>query len=103
MLKKNESAPGERSISYSSTLPGSKIRACIGIIFSIIFAESGLLFGFFLPGDSLLITAGVLSYARPQSRLTRIVTHICRAFPELYSPRGSASLTARIRTPIGAP
>jgi len=27
----------------------------------IIFAETGLLFGFFLPGDSLLITAGILS------------------------------------------
>ncbi len=27
----------------------------------IIFAETGLLFGFFLPGDSLLITAGVLA------------------------------------------
>ncbi len=26
----------------------------------IVFAESGLLFGFFLPGDSLLITAGLL-------------------------------------------
>ena len=30
-------------------------------IFAIIFAESGLLIGFFLPGDSLLITAGVLA------------------------------------------
>src|SRR6478735_530722 len=28
---------------------------------SIIFAETGLLVGFFLPGDSLLITAGVLA------------------------------------------
>ena len=27
----------------------------------IVFAESGLLFGFFLPGDSLLFTAGLLS------------------------------------------
>ncbi len=34
--------------------------ATIGIIL-IVFAESGLLFGFFLPGDSLLITAGVLA------------------------------------------
>ena len=33
----------------------------IYIIASIIFAETGLLFGFFLPGDSLLITAGVFS------------------------------------------
>jgi membrane-associated protein len=30
-------------------------------IFAIIFAESGLLVGFFLPGDSLLLTAGVLA------------------------------------------
>lgn len=30
-------------------------------IFSIVFAESGLLFGFFLPGDSLLFTAGFLA------------------------------------------
>ena len=30
-------------------------------VFSIIFAESGLLIGFFLPGDSLLFTAGLLS------------------------------------------
>lgn len=31
------------------------------LVTAIIFAETGLLFGFFLPGDSLLITAGVLS------------------------------------------
>lgn len=30
-------------------------------LFAIIFAESGLLIGFFLPGDSLLFTAGFLS------------------------------------------
>lgn len=30
-------------------------------IFAIVFAESGLLLGFFLPGDSLLITAGILA------------------------------------------
>jgi membrane-associated protein len=34
--------------------------ATIGL-FAIIFAESGLLIGFFLPGDSLLFTAGLLS------------------------------------------
>jgi membrane-associated protein len=32
----------------------------IGVI-GIVFAESGLFFGFFLPGDSLLFTAGLLS------------------------------------------
>lgn len=30
-------------------------------IFGIVFAESGLLVGFFLPGDSLLFTAGVIA------------------------------------------
>lgn len=30
-------------------------------IFAIVFAESGLFFGFFLPGDSLLFTAGLIA------------------------------------------
>lgn len=30
-------------------------------VFAIVFAESGLFFGFFLPGDSLLFTAGFLA------------------------------------------
>lgn len=32
-------------------------------VFSVIFAESGLFFGFFLPGDSLLFSAGLLASA----------------------------------------
>jgi membrane-associated protein len=32
----------------------------VGLTF-VIFAETGLLFGFFLPGDSLLVTAGLLA------------------------------------------
>lgn len=40
-----------------------KILETIGYIgiFAIVFAESGLLIGFFLPGDSLLFTAGFLA------------------------------------------
>jgi len=40
-----------------------EIITTIGVLgmFGIIFAESGLLFGFFFPGDSLLVTAGLLS------------------------------------------
>ncbi len=40
-----------------------KIIETIGYagVFAIIFAESGLFFGFFLPGDSLLLTAGLLA------------------------------------------
>ncbi|HKQ68843.1 MAG TPA: DedA family protein, partial [Polyangiaceae bacterium] len=30
------------------------------VLMAIVFAETGLLIGFFLPGDSLLVTAGVL-------------------------------------------
>src|SRR6185312_14051352 len=36
--------------------------ATIGVI-AIIFAETGLLVGFFLPGDSLLVAAGIFSSA----------------------------------------
>src|ERR1700750_2681576 len=32
-------------------------------LFAIVFAESGLLIGFFLPGDSLLFTVGVVAGA----------------------------------------
>ncbi len=41
----------------SSVIQTGGLLALVGIIF----AETGLLVGFFLPGDSLLITAGVLS------------------------------------------
>ena len=46
-----------------SFLDPVKIISTLGYagIFAIIFAESGLLFGFFLPGDSLLLTAGLLA------------------------------------------
>ncbi|HYR95915.1 MAG TPA: VTT domain-containing protein [Candidatus Binatus sp.] len=33
------------------------------MLVAIVFAETGLLFGFFLPGDSLLVTAGVFAAA----------------------------------------
>ena len=39
---------------------GPAVAYCI--LFAIIFAESGLFFGFFLPGDSLLLLAGMLAY-----------------------------------------
>ena len=39
-----------------------KAAGVIGVVL-VIFAESGLLFGFFLPGDTLLFTAGLLTHA----------------------------------------
>jgi membrane-associated protein len=44
-------------------LDPNKVLATFGTIglLAIVFAESGLLFGFFLPGDSLLFTAGLLA------------------------------------------
>ena len=39
---------------------GPVVAYCI--LFAVIFAESGLFFGFFLPGDSLLLLAGLLAY-----------------------------------------
>lgn len=36
-------------------------------IMIIIFAETGLLIGFFLPGDTLLLSAGILSYTQPDA------------------------------------
>jgi len=46
-------------------------------LFAIIFAESGLLFGFFLPGDSLLLTAGVISAAEPETFPIWLVCAVC--------------------------
>src|SRR5215218_6949668 len=40
--------------------PGVTLAAFI-VLTLIVFTETGLLFGFFLPGDSLLVTAGVVA------------------------------------------
>jgi len=45
----------------------------LGII-AIIFAESGLFFGFFLPGDSLLLTAGLLAARGELSLVVLLLT-----------------------------
>ncbi len=39
------------------------------VLFTLVFVESGLLVGFFLPGDTVLFTAGLLA-ARPSSSLS---------------------------------
>ena len=48
-------------MSFTSLITSSGYTTGYLIIFLIIFAESGLFFGFFFPGDSLLITLGILA------------------------------------------
>jgi membrane-associated protein len=49
------------------------------LLFSIVFSETGLLAGFFLPGDSLLFTVGVVAGAGQLNIVAIIVTLICAA------------------------
>ena len=58
----------ERMLAAGGFLDPERIIETVGLlgIFAIVFAESGLLIGFFLPGDSLLFTAGFLP-RRPSS------------------------------------
>lgn len=49
------------------------------LLFSIVFSETGLLAGFFLPGDSLLFTVGVVAGAGQLNIVTIILTLICAA------------------------
>ena len=49
-------------------------------LFGFVFAESGLFFGFFLPGDSLLFTAGILAANGHLNIYTIILGSIICAF-----------------------
>lgn len=48
-------------MNYAEYILQAGMIASYVLIFAIIFAESGLFFGFFLPGDSLLFTLGILA------------------------------------------
>lgn len=48
-------------LDLNSTLQGASALIAILIVAGIVFAESGLLIGFFLPGDTLLFGAGLLA------------------------------------------
>jgi membrane-associated protein len=45
----------------------------LGVLIAIVFAETGLLVGFFLPGDSLLVTAGFVAATTGVLDLTEVL------------------------------
>lgn len=53
------------------------------VLFFTIFAESGLLIGFFLPGDSLLFIAGILASVNSKSDPTQMLLNILILLPLL--------------------
>jgi membrane-associated protein len=69
----------------------------------IVFTETGLLFGFFLPGDSLLVTAGIFTAAGSLDLFTVLISSVSPPSAVISSATGSArppdrrSSTARIR------
>ena len=56
------------AVEFLDWLDPEKLIQAVGLfgVFAVVFAESGLLFGFFLPGDSLLFTAGFFA-SKPES------------------------------------
>jgi membrane-associated protein len=47
------------------------------VIAGIIFVETGLLIGFFLPGDSLLFSAGLVAAARDDVNIAFLIFSSC--------------------------
>jgi membrane-associated protein len=61
--KDDPEVPVRRRRVYGAGVDPKHLIEAFGVVglFAIIFAESGILAGFFLPGDSLLFTAGLLA------------------------------------------
>ena len=73
-----------RLVLASSLLNPEKLleRGGLAVLTAIVFAESGLLVGFFLPGDSLLFIAGFLSSSAGGHRLPAlpvVIACVCAA------------------------
>ena len=81
----------------SARLPGEKLLRSFGTIglFAIIFAESGLMVGFFLPGDSLLFAAGLFA-AQGHSLNIAVITVGCAARCRRRPTRSGTRSAARV-------
>ena len=90
--------------------PTSLLRAFGALgLFAVLFAETGLLIGFFLPGDTLLFTAGLLTATSATSRLHLPLGWVLAAAAGgalcgaqagyLLGRRGGRALLARARSP----
>ena len=50
------------------------------LLFCIVYAETGLFVGFFLPGDSLLVTAGLFAFTNPEAiNVNHMIVALCVA------------------------
>ena len=82
-------------------------------VFAVVFAETGLLIGFFLPGDSLLFTAGFLasqgvfdiqwlSHGCFIAALSRSPARLPHALPALRDGACDSSLQGVLKAPRGS-
>ena len=60
MIRAAAPAPGTLALGPEWLSPDALVGAGLLVLLLVVFVESGLLVGFFLPGDSLLFTAGLL-------------------------------------------
>ncbi|MDP9496319.1 MAG: VTT domain-containing protein [Actinomycetota bacterium] len=67
------------NVALPAVLDGSHLVETFGVagLLAIIFAETGLLLGFFLPGDSLLFAAGFAATGRLSDKLHPDIAVVC--------------------------
>ncbi|MBM3423617.1 MAG: VTT domain-containing protein [Chlorobi bacterium] len=65
------------SLEHIRTLDELILHGGYFLLFAIVFAETGLFAGFFLPGDSLLLTAGLIAASGKLDIVAVIVTLSC--------------------------